>query len=204
MKEGNEFPSIIESLQEFTALMVAFAKFDARYVFYFCAMDERCRKYFRVTIGDKHYEWIFVPYTIPNLAEDLVPITDLIGNEKLNWSEKCENAYLKICQKIENRILLQYPNWNDEFIIKTDASDYGSGEIFQYDDSGNKRIIGFVSFKFKGPFQTEWSVPKKELWSAINCVEKFDFFVHGRPFSLLMDAQAIALMSKTDQRKIEK
>jgi hypothetical protein len=67
MEEGNEFPSIIEYLQDFTTLMEAFAKVDACYAFYFCAMDERCRKYFRVTIGDKRYEWNVVPYGVHSM-----------------------------------------------------------------------------------------------------------------------------------------
>jgi len=60
---------------------------------------------------------------IPHYAEIVAPLYKLLKAPEFIWSEECMRIRNIITDKIINSAILQYPDLNKPFIIRTDASD---------------------------------------------------------------------------------
>jgi len=97
--------------------------------------------------------------------------------------------------KIEQKILLSYPDFSKLFILNVDCGERTSSAELYYMDNGGKKTIAFNSSKLHGN-QLLWSTPKKELYTALLMCKKFNFYLLGHPFVLLMDSKYISLITK--------
>ncbi len=60
------------------------------------------------------------------------PITDLLkgkDNENFRWTEVHNKAIKEIQELINKRPVLQHPDFNEDFRLEMDASEYGLGGI---------------------------------------------------------------------------
>lgn len=109
---------------------------------------------------------------IPNLSTKIIKLTDkLIGAQnakKIDWKEEDEIIKTDILKEIKEQILLEYPDFNQEFILTTDASEIGAGAILR---QGN-RIIGLTSKKFN-KVELNYTSAEKELYAVILALKKF-------------------------------
>lgn len=89
---------------------------------------------------------------IPNYAALTVSLTDAlkIKNKKWwNWSEEMEEEFIKLKTTLKNCGKLLLPNYDKEFLLRTDASNNGMGAVLlQKDNSGEWRPIQWASKKF--------------------------------------------------------
>ena len=59
------------------------------------------------------------------LSHTLAPLTKIMSsNVKFKWAKIKQDAFDKIKRNAERDTLLVYPNFNEEFKIHTDASDF--------------------------------------------------------------------------------
>jgi hypothetical protein len=61
----------------------------------------------------------------PHQAEILAPLTSLCGKkEKFVWNKEHNEAFLKMKQVTAAETMLTYPNFDEPFVVHTDASNY--------------------------------------------------------------------------------
>ena len=64
---------------------------------------------------------------IPNCAEIVAPITELLTKNKMpnvvKWGDKQEEAFTKIKECLSSEPILKLPDLNREFILQTTAND---------------------------------------------------------------------------------
>src|SRR5688572_11185023 len=62
------------------------------------------------------------------------------------WGEKQQQAFEFLKKRLINAPILQYPDFNQPFIVLTDASGTGVRAVLsQLDDNGNERVIAYAS-----------------------------------------------------------
>ncbi len=62
------------------------------------------------------------------------PLTTLTKkNQKFEWTQKCEEAYMKLKEKLTNAPILVLPDQNKAFTVYTDASGSGLGCVLMQD-----------------------------------------------------------------------
>lgn len=67
---------------------------------------------------------------IPHFAEIARPLNTLLKKNKLfDWTLECEKAFKTLKQELIGPHVLRYPDFNQPFIITTDASDYALGAV---------------------------------------------------------------------------
>ncbi|MDW0176561.1 MAG: RNase H-like domain-containing protein, partial [Nitrososphaeraceae archaeon] len=94
-----------------------------------------------------YQRYIFMYSTIAAPLTDCLKGKDKKG--KIIWTDECETAFQELKTKLSSYPILYAPDFNREFILQTDASDYGLGIVLsQIDEDGNEHPVLYLSKKF--------------------------------------------------------
>lgn len=100
---------------------------------------------------------------IRNFAHYSASLTKLIKkNVKFNWDSDCKKAFDYLKTALLNPPILQYPAFEKEFCITTDASKIACGAILSQEKGGIQLPIAYASRSFTKGEQNK-SVIEKEL-----------------------------------------
>ena len=67
-------------------------------------------------------------------------------NKQWRWGENEREAFSEIKNKFADMILMNHPNFNDNFYLQTDASNIALGaELYQEDEEREHKTIAFAS-----------------------------------------------------------
>ena len=93
----------------------------------------------------------------------LAPLTSLSAKTaKWNWSEECNDSFETIKRAMARETLLNFPDFNKEFHIYTDASDYQLGAVIMQED----KPLAFYSRKLN-KHQRRYTTGEQELLSIV-------------------------------------
>ena len=98
-------------------------------------------------------------------------------------------------QTLVSSPILQLPNLNKPFIVRTDASELGIGAILLQDYDGNKFPVAYASRKLL-PRECKYSTIEKECLALVWGVQKFQQYIYGKSFNVETDHQPLAYMQK--------
>lgn len=82
--------------------------------------------------------------------------------------------------------VLIYPDFNDTFILATDASGIGVGAILSQNRGGLERPVAFASKKLNKAEQN-YSTIERELLGIIFGIKQFRCYLYGRRFTIITD-----------------
>ena len=106
---------------------------------------------------------------VPHRSHILEPLTRISsGKTKFKWTHEQEKAFLQIKRLMARKILLRYPNFEKDFHIFTDASDFQLGSVITQEDFP----IAFYSRKLNSA-QKNYTTMEKELLSIVETLEFF-------------------------------
>ena len=106
----------------------------------------RTKKQLRSFLGATGYYRAFVP----NYAATAVALTDATAKSRPNellWSEAMENAYNKLKMALSTTPILQLPDWNKPFVLRTDACEDGIGAVLLQECDGILMPLSYISRK---------------------------------------------------------
>jgi transposase InsO family protein len=143
--------------------------------------------------------------SIPRFASVAQPLDGLRQCGKITaelWTGECEEAFNSLKALISEAPMLSCPDFDRHFYVATDASAYGIGAIlFQDKDketalkscSETRKFIAFASRSLKGA-ERNYSATKRELLSVIYALNRFEYFISGRKFTVITDHQALVYL----------
>ena len=103
------------------------------------------------------------------------------------WTEECRSAFEKLRHLLTTTPVLAYPDFNQPFILDTDASGVGIGVILsQVDCEGRERVIAYGS-RVLSKAERQYCVTRRELLAVVSFVKQFKPYLLGRKFSLRTD-----------------
>ncbi|XP_068216191.1 uncharacterized protein [Palaemon carinicauda] len=143
------------------------------------------KKQLRSFIGSVNFYGRF----IPNLSDKLIHLTKFLkkgSSEKFNFDEDalCKFNELKSC--LTSPPILQVPDLNNIFCLRTDASSTGLGAVLlQYID-GEPYPVAFGSKKLLPP-ETRYAAIERECLAIVWGIKKFEYYLMGRKFLLESD-----------------
>ena len=104
---------------------------------------------------------------IRNFSHIANPLTQLLKKDKVwEWTEKCELSFSELKSLLSNEPLLQYPDFEKEFIVITDASDYAIGSILSQGPLGEDRPLAYASRMLNGA-ERNYSTFEKEFLATV-------------------------------------
>lgn len=111
------------------------------------------------------------------------------------WGEEHKNAFYTIKDKFLEDIIIQYPDFDQEFYLATDASRTHIGaELYQLDEKGNHRTLGFASRTLKDEEQRYYTTELELLAIVFGCL-KYRNYILGHVTHLLTDHKALLFLN---------
>ena len=118
-------------------------------------------------------------------------------NVDFSWGDQQEIAFDKLKNLLINPPVLIYPNFQEEFILTTDASGTGIGAVLSQIREGKDRPIAFASraLNKRELATTHESATEKELLAIVWSVKHFRQYLYGRKFTVFTDHQPLRYMN---------
>lgn len=124
---------------------------------------------------------------IQNYVELASPLNKLTGKrQEFIWTEECEKAFQGMRDKLISPQILQYPNFEEEFIVTVDASNMECGAVLSQEINGNDLPIAYVSRTFQKGEKNKPTI-EKELLGIYFAVKSFEPYLWGRHFTIRTD-----------------
>jgi transposase InsO family protein len=114
----------------------------------------------------------------------------------------CIEAIEAIKKALDEDIVLSHPNFEQPFVIQTDACDTGLGAVLLQRYDGKEHVIQFIS-RILQPAEKIWCVREKEALGILWACETFRPFVVGTRFLVETDHHALQwLMTATKPARL--
>lgn len=116
---------------------------------------------------------------IPALSRLRFTLNELTRkNRKFVWTGECESSFHTLKQALVSAPTLVYPTRDDPFILDTDASLYGIGDVLSQLQHGEERVIAYGS-KTLTRSQTKYYTTYRELLAVVTFVKHFRHYLYG-------------------------
>uniref|UniRef100_A0A1X7T894 Reverse transcriptase domain-containing protein n=2 Tax=Amphimedon queenslandica TaxID=400682 RepID=A0A1X7T894_AMPQE len=135
-----------------------------------------------------------------SIAEPLTELTRKKLPERVIWSEKAELAFQKLKTALTTAPLMKNPNFNQPFILQTDASGVGVGAILsQGEENLDEGPVAYFSKKLL-PREQAYSTVEKECLAIILAIKHFSAYLIGRSFIIQTDHRALQWLHKFKEK----
>ena len=138
---------------------------------------------------------------IRDLSKIARPLCRLLEKDtKFNFDEFCQNSFEEIKSRLVEAPIMAKPDWNREFEIMCDASDFAMGVVL---GSKAKKVFKAISYANKtfNEAQENYSTTEKEMLAIVFACENFRPYILGSHVIIHTDQAAIKyLMAKKEAK----
>ena len=129
---------------------------------------------------------------IPGFATVASPLVRLAEKKtSFSWTAKSKNSFSRLKSLLCSAPILCYPKFGREFILQTDASDFGVGAILlQIDGNGLEKVVAYAP-KALSARQKKLSATEKEACATVFQTKQFRVYLLGRHFRIVADHNAL-------------
>ncbi|GFO19478.1 Zinc finger protein [Plakobranchus ocellatus] len=134
---------------------------------------------------------------IANFAAVSAPLSDLVRKGQpnvVNWGDSQERAYNSLKVAVTSKPVLQLPDVNKRFVLRTDASDRGLGAALMQENEGTLFPVAYASKKLTDR-ERKYSVTEREALAIVWGVKMFSLYLYGAVFTLQTDHGALQFLN---------
>ena len=137
---------------------------------------------------------------IPNFSREARPLHSLTcKNAQFVWTPTCQQAFDKLKQLLTDAPVLAFPNFEQDFILETDASGEGLGAVLaQKHQDGGIRPVAFASRTLQ-PHEKNYGATELEALGVVWAAKHFRPYLYGHPCDLYTDHEALKSLLNTPQ-----
>ena len=129
------------------------------------------------------------------------PLCRLLEKDtKFNFDESCQSSFEEIRSKLVEAPIMAKPDWNKEFEIICDASDYAMGAVLGQKIEKMFRAIYYASKTFNEA-QKNYSTTEKEMLAMVFACENFRPYILGSHVVIHTDHVAIKYLMEKKEAK---
>ncbi|KAG1131334.1 hypothetical protein G6F37_013455 [Rhizopus arrhizus] len=135
---------------------------------------------------------------IKNFATIARPLHDQTKTtKKVPWTSKTTESFEMLKKLLTTAPILSRPDFNEPFLLVTDASKLGLGAILtQLDENGHEHPIIYASRGLKST-ESNYAPTKLECLAVIWAVKMFRPYLLGKKFTIITDHSALNGLLKT-------
>jgi transposase InsO family protein len=153
----------------------------------------RNTKHLRAFIGSCNYYRKFCDH----FSDLIAPMLTLLRKGvRWKWDDKMQTSFEATKSAFLDTIMLNHPLRNRRYYIQTDSSGHALGSvIFQYDETGRKRVLAFASRTLSAA-ERGYSTTEREGLAVIYALMKWRTHVLGSPLTVLSDHKSLSFIMK--------
>ena len=138
---------------------------------------------------------------IRDFSKIVRPLCRLLEKDTMfNFDESCQNSFKEIKSRLVEAPILEKPDWNREFEIMCDASDFAMGDVLGQKAEKVFKAIYYASKTFNEA-QENYSTIEKEMLAIVFACEKVRPYILGSHVIIHTDHAAIKyLMAKKEAK----
>ena len=119
-----------------------------------------------------------------------LPYNLLKAEVKWNWTPECDSAFIELKRRLVTYPILRNPNFNQEFIIHTNASGVALGAVLAQSDESGEYVCHYASRLLKGS-ELHYRITEKECLAIVWAIQHFKVYIYGVPFTIVTDHAAL-------------
>ena len=127
---------------------------------------------------------------IPNFGTIAQPLTAKTHKDALKnsfiWEDIDQKAFDTLRTCLVTPPVLAYPDFNLEFLLFTDACDYGIGSVLSQIQDGVEKPIAYASRQLK-PSEKKYATVEKEALAVVFSIKHFRHYLLDKPFTVISD-----------------
>lgn len=124
---------------------------------------------------------------IKNFAEIAQPLTQLLKKDAIfKWTPNCTESFELLKNSLISAPILQFPDFQKEFILTTDASGKAIGAVLSQGSLGKDLPIAYAS-RILNKAEQNYSTIERELLSVCWGVKHFRPYLFGKRFTIVTD-----------------
>jgi len=141
---------------------------------------------------------------IKDFSKIAKPLSNLLNKDKsFHFDNECLNAFETLKERLTSAPIITAPNWNLNFKLMCDASDYVVGAVLGQRKNKIFHAIHYAS-KVLNEAQINYATTEKELLAIVYALEKFHSYLIGSKIVVYTDHAAIKyLLTKSDSKPRE-
>lgn len=135
---------------------------------------------------------------VPDPATLAAPLNELLHKtvkEPLQWSEQVMASFEQIKSVLANDPVLKLPDPSKTFVLRTDASSVGLGSVLMQFHGDIAHPVAYAGRTLL-PAERNYSVIERECLGIVWAVNKFKYYLIGKPFVLEVDHKPLVYLNK--------
>ena len=138
---------------------------------------------------------------IRDFSKIVRPLCRLLEKDaKFKFDESCQRSFEEIRSRLVEAPIMEKPDWNKEFEIMCDASDYAIGAVLGQRTNKMFKAIYYANKSFNEA-QENYSTIEKEMLAIVFACEKFRPYILGSHVIIHTDHAAIKYLMANKEAK---
>lgn len=131
---------------------------------------------------------------VANFASLAGPLNRLTREDvSFTWTKLEDRAFQELKRQLCGTPVLAYPNFEQTFYLKTDASDTAVGAILSQTVNGEERPVAYASRQLNRA-ESNYSATEKETLAVVWAVAHFRPYLYGSQFVVITDHQPLTFL----------
>ena len=128
-------------------------------------------------------------------------LTDLTKEDvDWDWTPACQEAFEFLRDTLISNKIMNYPDFSQPFIVKSDASHSAIGYVLNQTINGEEKVIAYGSKKLSNT-QQNWSTYDREFFALLCAVRANAHYLRHAPFTAITDHRPLLAWKKMDAKK---
>ena len=157
-----------------------------------CSALPDCLKSVRQFLGFVGYYRRFIP-KFADIAEPLVALTG--KDVPFVWRPECAAAFLLLRDALVRSPILAFPTESGDYVLDTDASNFGLGGVLSQIQHDQERVIAYCSRALR-PSQRKYCTTKREMLAAVSMCIQFRSYLRGARFIIRTDHKSLVWLHR--------
>ena len=133
---------------------------------------------------------------ISSFADHAEPLVALTGKDvPFIWRPACAAAFIDIRDTLVQAPILAFPTEHGDYILDTDASNFGLGGVLSQIQDEVECVIAYCS-RALCPSQRKYCTTKREMLAAVSMCIQFRSYLRGTKFTLRTDHKSLVWLHR--------